>query len=125
MKSVIENNNIKNLMRYTLCHNLSFDRGIFMIYLVYKGMSIAEVALWQSVLNMAMVVGEIPTGVIADKIGKKRALMIGNIMIIGYYILMVVSQSFVGFIIRAVMFGVGATFVSGSDQAFLYDLVVG
>lgn len=115
--------NIKNLMIYTAFCNLAFDRGVFMIYLLYKGMSVTEVALWQGIINLAMFIGEVPTGMIADKIGKKRALFIGNVLIIGYYICMLMSQSFFMFASGAFMFGVGMTFVSGTQEAFLYDFV--
>lgn len=117
------NPNIKKLFAYTCFSNLFFERSIFVIFLAYKGFSIAEIALWQSIVNLSMTIGEIPTGIIADKIGKKRALMIGNLLMIAYYLSMLFSLSFAGIAIGAFMFGVGSTFISGTEEAFLYDFL--
>ena len=70
-----------------------------------------------------MMVAEVPTGTLADKIGKKYSLIIGNLFMIAYYILMMQSSSMVGFLSAAIFFGVGSTFISGTDEAYLYDLI--
>lgn len=117
------NPNIAKLLTYSMFSNLFFERSIFIIYLGYKGYSIAQIAIWQGLVNLAMTVGEIPTGLIADHIGKKKSLIIGNVMMIIYYCLMLLSKSFVGFVCGAIIFGIGSTFISGTDEALLYDIV--
>ena len=117
------NQNIKKLFAYACFSNLFFERSLFVIFLAFKGFDIAEIALWQSIVNLSMTAGEIPTGVIADRIGKKRALITGNLMMIVYYMSLLFSGSFAGIAVGAFMFGVGSTFISGTEEAFLYDFL--
>ena len=117
--------NLSKYYFYGLLSHLFFERGIFIIYLGYKGLTIPQISLFQGIINAAMMVAEIPTGIIADRIGKKYSLLLGNIMMITYYLLMIYSSSIFGFLCAAIIFGVGSTFVSGTIEAYLYDLVPG
>lgn len=115
--------NIKKLFWYVGISNLFFERSIFVLYLIHKGMNIAEISLFQSTINVAMLVGEIPTGMLADNIGKKKSLLIGSILMIIYYLSMIFSHTFLLFLLGAAVFGIGSTFVSGTNTAYLYDLL--
>ena len=115
--------NVKKLFWYVGISSLFFERSIFVLYLIYKGLNLGEIALFQSTINIAMLVGEIPTGIIADNIGKKKALLMGSILMIIYYLSMLFSDTFVMFVLGAVVFGIGSTFVSGTNTAYLYDLM--
>lgn len=118
-----KNENIHKLFKYSGCSNLFFERSIFIIYLAYKGLSISEIAIFQAVINIAMVISEVPTGIFADKFGKKASLLIGNTLMIFYYLFMLFSTNFLAFVFGAFIFGIGSTFTSGTDEAFLYDLI--
>ncbi|MCI2110611.1 MAG: MFS transporter [Acidaminococcaceae bacterium] len=115
--------NVKKLFWYVGISSLFFERSIFVLYLIYKGLNLGEIAFFQSTINIAMLVGEIPTGIIADNIGKKKALLMGGILMIIYYLSMLFSDTFVMFVLGAVVFGIGSTFVSGTNTAYLYDLM--
>lgn len=100
---------IYRLFLYAGFANLFFERSIFVLYLLYKGLTISEVAIFQGLINVAMMVGEIPTGIISDNIGKKKGLLIGNAMMLGYYVCMLLSNNMGIFLVAAVLFGVGCT----------------
>lgn len=108
---------------YELTSNLFFERGIFIVFLTFKGLSILEITVFQGIINLSMMFAEIPTGIIADRIGKRNSLLLGNFSLLLYYILMIISNSFYLYIVAALIFGTGLTFISGTDQAYLYDLV--
>ena len=40
------------------------NRGVFLLFLAEKGMSVTEIALYQALFNIATVVLELPTGLI-------------------------------------------------------------
>lgn len=46
------------------------NRGVFLLFLAEKGMSVTEIALYQALFNIATVVLELPTGPIGDFFGK-------------------------------------------------------
>ncbi|MDR2993825.1 MAG: MFS transporter [Bacillus cereus] len=119
----MNNKKIYKLFGYVSFSNLFFERSIFVLYLAYKGLTISQIAIFQGIINIAMMIGEIPSGIIADQIGKKKALMIGNVMMIFYYLCMLHSGKFLVAIFGAIIYGVGSTFITGTDEAYLYDLI--
>ncbi len=50
------------------------NRGVFLLFLAEKGMSVTEIALYQALFNIATVVLELPTGLIGDFFGKKFSI---------------------------------------------------
>ena len=64
---------------------------------------------------------EIPTGLIADKIGRKFSIIISlSLQLIGE-ILFLFAQNYLFFIIISIIAGIGFAFQSGCSQALVYD----
>ncbi|MDA5110713.1 MFS transporter [Brevibacillus thermoruber] len=98
-----------------------FERAIWMLYLVEKGYSLLQIGLLQSLVNISMFICEIPSGVFADRFGRKVSLIVGRLLIILYLIGMMFSTNFYMFAISFISLGVGMTFISGAEEALLYD----
>lgn len=64
---------------------------------------------------------EIPTGVIADLIGKKKTLMVGRFCYIIEVAILAFMNGFWPFLIAKIISGVGVSFVSGATEAMFYD----
>lgn len=124
MDSIKNKKDYKRLLLFNIFGNICLERGIFVLCLLNKGLTIDEIAVWQSLLNLGMFLGEIPTGFLADIIGKKRSLLIGKGFIILYYLILIFSNNFAFIYISALIFGVGSTFISGTDEALLYDILL-
>ena len=124
MDSIKNKKDYKRLLLFNIFGNICLERGIFVLCLLNKGLTIDEIAVWQSLLNLGMFLGEIPTGFLADIIGKKRSLLIGKGFIILYYLILIFSYNFAFIYISALIFGVGSTFISGTDEALLYDILL-
>ena len=114
---------IIRLFIYSFFSNLYLERNIFVIFLLYKGLSLAQIMIGQMVINISMTVSEIPTGLISDFIGKKKGLLIGSFLVITYYFFLLFAENFVLYLLAACCLGVGSTFVSGTDEAYLYTLL--
>ena len=71
MDSIKNKKDYKRLLLFNIFGNICLERGIFVLCLLNKGLTIDEIAVWQSLLNLGMFLGEIPTGFLADIIGKK------------------------------------------------------
>lgn len=116
-------NQIKKYYLYLFFSNLFFERNIFLLYLLYKGLNVAEIATYQAIINITMLAFEVVTGVVADRVGKKKSLIVGACLMIIYHIIMLSASDYYAFLISAVVFGIGYTFISGTDQSYIYDLV--
>ncbi len=113
--------NIKTYYFYSTFAELLILGPILVLFLIAKGLSFTEIMLLQSISAIAVVLFEVPTGAVADKIGRKESILLGALLwaiSLGFY---VVGKSFPMFILAEVIFSLGATFKSGADNALLYD----
>lgn len=108
---------------YALLTSCLFSRGIFMLYLTHKGLSIAQVGLYQILVQLSMFLLEVPTGSIGDKLGKIRSLQIGTLLLLLHCVLMMALQQPAALIALGFLEGMGYTFCSGSDDALFYELL--
>lgn len=119
-------NHNKNLLFYTLytfLTSIALTRGIFLLFLTHKGLTVSEVALYSIVLNISITVFEIPTGYFGDKFGKRNSLILGCFLLAFHSFAMMLSQNTITFIFLAELEGFAYTFVTGSNSALLYDIL--
>nr|WP_202502263.1 MFS transporter [Streptomyces sp. SID5785] len=101
-----------------------FQRGVFVVFLLHRGFSAGQVALLQTLLYLVSGLAELPTGIIADRIGRRASIVVGQVLVAGC---LLGQAAFTDYWVFAALFlgqGVGMACVSGSDTALLYDLLV-
>ncbi|WP_082235321.1 MFS transporter [Halobacillus massiliensis] len=113
--------NIYMLYFYIFFAQLFFDRALWVIYLGDKGMGFGQIGILEALLHLAIVLFEVPTGMVADLYGRKISLVIGNIFSLLYGLFMLVSGTFSMFTLAFLSMGLMVTFHSGAEQAFAYD----
>ena len=93
------------------------------IWLFYQenGLTIADLFIIQSIYSVTIAVIEIPSGYVADVLGRKNSMIIGTFFGCLGMIVYSYSFGFEGFLIAALCLGVGQSFISGSDTAIMYD----
>jgi predicted MFS family arabinose efflux permease len=85
------------------------------------GLSMSQIFQLQAIFGVAVVVFEVPTGYIADLFGRKASLLFGlSISALGFLGYALGSQYWHFALIQALL-GLGLSFVSGSDEALLYE----
>lgn len=114
----------KKIILSSFFGNLCMERGIFIILLMNKGLSINQIAVWQAIINIGMFFAEVPTGFLADIFGKRQSLVAGKILISIYYFFLLVSNNYYILLLAAFIFGIGSTFISGTNEALLYDILL-
>ena len=94
---------------------------IFIFYTQYMGLSTSEYLVCDSVLFVVMAICEVPSGIIADYIGRKKALIISQVAVgIGMLLLLTVP-SFAGAVLVALIFGFFGALESGVSESILYE----
>jgi MFS family permease len=86
-----------------------------------NGLSMKDIMLLQAVYSIAIVVLEIPSGYLADVIGRRKTLIIGAIFGTIGFTTYSFSYGFIGFLIAEIILGIGQSCISGADSAMLYD----
>ncbi|WP_010022956.1 MFS transporter [Fructilactobacillus fructivorans] len=113
--------NIRKMYTYAFFSNLTFELVIWMLYLKHMGWSVGQIAMLQLVINIVQVVCELPSGIIADWLGYKTTLILGQVMCVLYGATFFVAHNhflvFGGF----TLFGLGLSLISGTDEAIIYE----
>ena len=121
MNKPLYHQNIPSMYRYIFLAQLFFDRSLWVIFLTQKQFSMTDIGIVEALLHLSIVIFEIPTGILCDRFGRKRSLLIGNGLSIVYAILMLATDQifFIGLALMSL--GLGITFQSGAEEALLYD----
>lgn len=103
----------------------SFIWGINTIFLLDAGLSNLEAFAANAFFTAGMVLFEIPTGVVADTIGRRVSYMAGTLTLMAttllYVMLWEISGPFWAWALVSLLLGLGFTFFSGAVEAWLVD----
>ena len=86
-----------------------------------NGLNDFDIFLLQAVYSFSVALLEIPSGYMADVIGRKKSLVIGSVLGCLGFAIYSFSSGFYGFLVAEIVLGVGGSFISGSDSAMLYE----
>jgi len=86
-----------------------------------RGLSQAQYGLLQGLYYLVVVAAEVPSGVLADRFGRKTILVLGALINGLGCFLFAVAHDLPAFALGELLFGLGTAFVSGADSALLYD----
>jgi MFS family permease len=103
----------------------SFIWGINTIFLLDAGLSNFEAFTANAFFTAGMVIFEIPTGVVADTIGRRVSYLAGTVTLMVttllYVFLWQVEGPFWAWAVVSMLLGLGFTFFSGAVEAWLVD----
>lgn len=94
------------------------------LFMAENGIDKSGYGLLASIQALSIVFFEVPSGYLADAIGRKKTLVLGSILGALGYVIYSVSFSFSGFLVAMVVLGIGQSLISGSDSAMLYETLV-
>lgn len=70
---------------------------------------------------LAGVICELPSGALADMIGRKKTVVLGRLILFLGYVWLFFRHDFVGFLIWQIAYQIDGAFTSGANSALLYD----
>jgi len=113
-----------NLWRYpvfsAVAHTPFFLPTIVLFYKA-NGLDMFEVFLLQGLFAAAVVVLEVPTGMVADQLGKRTSLLAAMAINAVGFAYLACSSSFGAFFLAEIILAIGMSLFSGADSALLYD----
>ncbi|HYE82302.1 MAG TPA: MFS transporter [Clostridia bacterium] len=113
--------NIKRNYIYTLLQNIDLTRGIWMIYLAGKGMSLTQLGLLETVFHITSFFMEVPTGAIADIFGRKISRVLGRVLSLVSVVILLAAKDFLWFAISFIFTALSYNLESGAGDALIYD----
>lgn len=114
---------MKRIFFYNSFSNIMLELVVWMIYLKEQGWSLAEVAMLEGIFTISQVIFEFPSGVISDKLGHKKTLLLGEIFCILYLLTYFFPHIHIIVYLGFIMFALGLAFISGTDISLLYESI--
>ena len=119
--------NIRLFIAFKVFFNSRFYYPVFTILFLDFGLTVAQFSILNAVWAATIVLAEVPSGALADIIGRKRLLvfatatMIVEIGIISFIPRTDPSVIFIVFLVNRVLSGLAEAAASGADEAIAYD----
>jgi MFS family permease len=99
--------------------------GINTLFLLDAGLSVGEAFAANAFFTLGMVLFEVPTGVVADTVGRRTSYLLGAATLFGstllYLLLWQTRAPFAAWAVASILLGLGFTFFSGATEAWLVD----
>src|SRR3954452_18118335 len=99
--------------------------GVNTIFLLDAGLSNLEAFAANAFFTGGMVLFEVPTGIVADTVGRRASYLLGTLTLSGSTLLYVglwqVEAPFWAWALVSILIGLGFTFFSGAVEAWLVD----
>ena len=102
---------------------VGFYRPILFIFLLAKGLTFTQITILEALYGATTLLMEVPTGYVGDRMGRRNSLLIGTVLITGSLVAIGFSSSFAVLALLWVVWSLGYNFRSGSDDAWLYDVL--
>ncbi len=103
----------------------SFIWGINTLFLLDAGLSITQAFAANAFFTLGQVIFEVPTGVVADTLGRRTSYLLGTATLLAstllYLLMWRIHGPFWGWALSSILLGLGFTFFSGATEAWLVD----
>ena len=115
---------MSNLKKFNLIgfiNGFYFYVPIFTFFVLSKDISLTAVIIAQVFYSFFTFMGEVPTGLLADKFGQKSSIVLGYMIEALGLFLIVLFPTTAGLYVAYSIRGVAGSFLSGSEEALLYE----
>ncbi len=115
---------MKNLTKLKIISFLwgaAFHMPIISLYFLNNGVSLQAIVISQTIYSIFAFIGEVPTGLIADKFGQKTSIFLGYVLEAFGLSVMLFMPNVAGLYLVYSLIGIAESFLSGSQEALVYE----
>jgi MFS family permease len=121
-----EENFKKNLQYYKFCFygffkNLRFFEAFLILFFLENGLNFLEIGILYSIREIVIVLMEIPSGLIADTLGRRKTLVASFLVYAISFLGFSFSNNFVLFASSMTIFAIADAFRSGVHKAMIFQ----
>jgi len=118
--------NVRLFMAFRILFNIRFYYPVFMVMFLRYGITLEQFGLLNAVWAIVIVLLEVPSGALADLLGRKALLVAAAIMMTLEMLLIAVvpigsSWVFPALLLNRILSGAAEAFASGADEALAFD----
>ncbi len=119
--------NVRLFIVFRVCFNARFYYPVFAILFLDFGLTVSQFVLLNAVWAATIVLAEVPSGALADVVGRRRLVVsAGAIMVVEILLLCFAPRGnvdllFAVFLVNRILSGIAEAAASGADEALAYD----
>lgn len=113
--------NIKLLYGFSFFDQFMIVIPLLVPYLGTREISMGQFMELQAVFALVIMCGEVPAGLLSDRWGRQKTLLLGSLLKAVSFSLLPVWSTYDGFLFYHLTMGVALSLISGGDVALLYD----
>jgi MFS family permease len=106
---------------YQLFNGMAFEGPIWAIFLLSRGLSLPQFGFVEASLHVGMLVAQVPTGALADALGRRRLLAFAGFFTATAELGYVYAPGFALICLAGAVHGVAFALRTGADEAYLFD----
>ena len=96
---------------------------IFMLFQAERGLSFFDRLALGGLYSAVIIAVEVPTGVLADRVGRRRSMLYGALAMVAACLVAVRAHGLPAFAVAEALAALSMALCSGADSAYLYDLL--
>lgn len=98
---------------------------IFVAFMRSRGLTFEQIALLHALYSVVVLLVEVPTGALADRLGRRESMMVGALAMVASCLTAFTAHGFAAFAVAEVLAALSMALCSGADSAYLFDLLQG
>lgn len=116
----------KDLQYYKFClygffKNLRFFEAFLILFFLEKGLSFFEIGTLYAIREITIYILEIPTGIIADALGRRKMMLTAFVFYIISFLIFYFSATYGIFVLAMIAFSFGDALRSGNHKAMIVE----
>ena len=115
------NKQFRKFCAYGFLKNLQFFEPFLILFLRDAGLNYTQIGLLISFQLITQNILEIPAGILADSMGRRRTLMASFAFYIAAFIFFFLSFGILGFTVAMFLFALGEALRTGTHKAMIFD----
>ncbi len=113
--------NINKVIIINFCQRIHLYVHALALLLLARGLTLVQISLIESIMIFTIFLMEVPTGVLADRVGRKWSIFASTLLLMSGEVIFIFARSFEWYIVIALLTGTGFAFASGALEALVYD----
>lgn len=113
--------NINKVIFVNFCQRFHLYVHALALLLLARGLTLVQISLIESIMIFTIFLMEVPTGVLADRVGRKWSIFASTLLLMSGEFIFIFARSFEWYVIIALLTGTGFAFASGAVEALVYD----
>jgi len=124
--AAVARRNVALFVAFRILFNVRFYYPVFMVMFLDFGITLEQFGILNAIWAAAIVALEVPSGALADLVGRRRLLVAAAVLMVVEMLLLCLvpvpsAWVFPSLVLNRIVSGVAEAFASGADEALAYD----